>query len=214
VDLARSYLREKEKTREKALSTGPHFEGFLKAHHPERPTTTPTSISTQTLGISKEVVLQSHTLYLETLTTTLYISSSESNERGQNHYFHLFDSQSRRLGIVDLNIDPGTIFNDNTNSSSIDTAMKPVHVAILSGPSEQMTATTERLQLEMDTVQLLVRERDTPKLYQVMLLREQKPLKGELRGKTRLYERVGLGEVVAVMLERMEGLKWQGILLQ
>ncbi|KAK0624299.1 hypothetical protein B0T14DRAFT_495597 [Immersiella caudata] len=210
--------RKKERTtKEGPFPTAPRYWGLLEAHRAEHPNNTPADISIQTLGVGPEVVLEHYTLYFETLTTTLYISSSEPSDGTENRYFHLFDRQSRRVGIVDLNIDSDIIFNANSiNPILTGNAMKPVHVAILSGPSENVTPTTKRLQLEMSTVRLIVRESDAPKpeLYQVMILQERKPLKGELQGETRLYERIGIGEVVAVMLERMEDSKWEGILLQ
>ncbi|KAK0639953.1 hypothetical protein B0T16DRAFT_423979 [Cercophora newfieldiana] len=199
-------------SRNSDVPASPMYLNFLKRWRPEQEPK-PTNLSAHSLGIGPDVILKRHTLCFQTLITTLYVSSSEMNSQPLRHA-HLHNRHNQRVGIAEITA-PDALSRHITQlpPDFIDT---PVHVAILSGPCERVTRVTKEIKVSAKTAHLIASRLETPKLYQVMLLREKAPRGGQLKGDCRLYERVGLGEVLAVMLEEMDedDLTWRGVLLE
>ena len=192
----------------------PLYHDLLRRHHPNQPVDFLNSISIHDLGIGADVILERHTLYFETLTTTLYISASDLKYDGTDaddfqgsRISQLHDNKRQLVGIAEI-MAPVT--------GSLTEAWTAVHVAILSGTCDKLIpeslATDEMKQHFKTHHTSLVQV--TPRKYQVLLLREQTPRGGQLGPGWRVYERIGLGDVLAARLERMEDLNFEWVWLQ
>lgn len=88
-----------------------------------------------------------------------------------------------------------------------------VYAVILSGTCNDITLAAEDMRVDIETAKMTDFPSKVLQYYQVILLKAHTPQSGRLEGACRFYERVGVGEDLTVMLERMGGLEWEGLLL-
>jgi hypothetical protein len=196
----------------------PCYLEFLRNHSlGSAPTASPSILTFEDIGIAY-TSLENHTLYFRKLSATVYMSlhDQDADEDFRTPGFvGLYDQQDRSLWAAEIT-DAGVLrsLDELGNAATYFTDPKsqrmPVRMAVLSGPS---TSITNKDMLKS----FIVRKSPFLLYYQVLLLHEHVTTvtsSGTLAPSCKLYERVGLDEIPAPVLDSMNSLEWEDILLQ
>jgi len=191
----------------------PQYLTLLRKHGLNSTKTSPSTFNVKDMKISPSASLSGHTLYFKTLSTTVYMSAYDPF--GQRMYpdVHLYDLSHRYLGVAKINLNSlDTRKNGNGDLTHLYPNKRRINIAVLSGPCSAHNLTRRSMWLGQYLERLRIQAKVNPVFYQVLLLKHHtppsdKPVIG-------VYERVGLGEIPAGALERLDGLNWEDILLQ
>ena len=197
----------------------PQYLEFLRKHGLDRATTTPPSILTvRDIEIDPGVSPEKHTLYLRTLSTTIYMSSKDPHgydSLRDCRYVHLYNQLDQYLGVADISHEDvlkSLNVQRDASTALIDLRHKkiPINIAILSGPYAPSSETRRSIWIGEDVESLIIRARGFLQFYTVMLLMRHTSQNAKSVSVRGLYERAGLGERNPESYCRRHGLAGMG----
>lgn len=199
----------------------PQYLALLRKHGLDSTNTSPSAFNVKDIRISSGASLSKHTLYFKTLSKTVYISAYDPvghGSAGMCRYVHLYESSDRYLGvaeITDLDLIRNALNvrrNGSGDFTQSNTNKFPIRIAVVSGPSSPAPETRRNLWIGGHLESLVIQTKAELRFYQVLLLmRHITPSCNSVDG---VYERAGLGEIPAPILETLDGLSWEYFLLQ
>jgi hypothetical protein len=209
-------------------NVAPLYVPLLSRHDFDENTTSPTMLAIRELKISPDTPLTSHTLYLRTLSTTVSVSVyAPDGNRSPSlcDYVHLYDTSDKYLGAAQVT--DASWFTESFDISRNEkgdvtsfippsASKRPIHIAMLSGPSNVDSEARRNIWGSEQLTWLFAEEgnaKTNPRFYKVILLARPRMLPGS-RPVAEVYERVGVGQIHSRIVERMDGLEWEDILLQ
>jgi hypothetical protein len=162
--------------------------------------------------------LPAHTLLIQSFTRRILMSIYDPWGRAKEEttHVHLYDEKFQYIGVAWLNDltvwAQAGFFVDNKIPKDPSRRNFPIDMVLLSGPEVATAAAKQTYVWSRGKPGQDVPTPETAKFYRVMLLSrfgvvDHTPLEGT-------YERVGLGEVRADLVESWEELRWEDVLVQ
>jgi hypothetical protein len=202
-----------------------HLPGYMKLLHSHvhtrldstrlaRSHLAPTTRSLDSLPIESTIKLPPYALLFQTLKANAWISIHDPLNRVREYttHVHIYDESSRYLGVAWINdvtfwTQAGYFSQDMPEGRK-----SSVEIALLSGP-EPATEMVRRTYVWPETAtseSVSESQSEVARFYRVILLAPKFHVES---GCPQTYERLGMGEVQADMMENWNGLKWADILV-